>query len=94
MPMQNLLLLAEVRALGVCPCRIITFGRTEYIGCVLVQNSLVWAELKAFGVCPCTIHYLWQNRRHWLCAHAEFITCRATEGIGCVSMQNFLRSQD
>ena len=55
-----------------------------------MQNLLLFAELKALGVCPCKIYYFWQNRRHWVCAHAEFIAFRRTEGIGCVPMQNLL----
>ena len=45
--MQNLLLLAELGTLGVCPCRIHYFGRTGSIGHVPMQNSLLLAELKA-----------------------------------------------
>ena len=40
--------------------------------------------------CPCRIYYFWQNRRHWVCAHAEFITFGRSEGIGCVPMRNLL----
>ena len=42
MSMQNLLLLAGLEALGVCPCRIL----------------LLLEELKALGVCPCRILFL------------------------------------
>ena len=66
------------------------FGRTEGIGCVPMQNLLLLEELKSLGVCPCRIYYFWQKRRHWVCAHAEFITFGRTEGIGCVPMQNLL----
>ena len=55
-PMQKVLLLAELKALGVCPC-----SKTEGIGCVPMQNLLLLAELRALGVCPCTIYYFWQN---------------------------------
>ena len=55
-----------------------------------MQNLLLLAELKALGVCPCTIDCFWQNRRHWVCAHAKFITFGRTEGIMCVPMQNLL----
>ena len=63
-PMQNLLLLAELRALGVWVCAhaaFTTFGRTEGIGCVPLQNLLLLAELKALGVCPCGMYFFWQN---------------------------------
>ena len=61
-PMQNLLLLAELKVLGVCVWRIIImFGRTGIIGCLPMQNILLLAELKALGVCPCRIYYYWQN---------------------------------
>ena len=46
-PMQNLLLLAQLKALGVCPCRIYCFWHFEGIGCVPMQ---LLAELKALGV--------------------------------------------
>ena len=101
-PMQNLLLLAQLKALGQCPCKFllllcpakfIAFG-TEGIGCVPMQNLLLLAQLKALGVCPCKIYCFWQNFwqnwRHWVCAHAEFIAFGTTEGIGCVPMQNLL----
>ena len=78
MPMQSLLLLAERNAFGVC------------IRCVPMQHLLLLAELKALGVCPCKIYYFTQAGRHWVCAHAEFITFGRTEGIGCVPMQNLL----
>ena len=55
-----------------------------------MQNLLLLAELKALGVCPCRIYYYWQNSRHRVCAHAEFITFGRTEGIGHVPMQNLL----
>ena len=45
-PMQNLLLLAGLKALGVC---------------VPMQNLLLLAEPEALGVCPCRIYYFWQN---------------------------------
>ena len=48
-PMQNLLLLAELKALGVCPCR-----RTAGIGRVPMRNVFLLAELKALGVCLST----------------------------------------
>ena len=60
-PMQKLLLLAELKVLGVCPCGIYYFGRTEGIGCVPMQNLLLLAELKVLGMCPCRIYYYWQN---------------------------------
>ena len=59
--MQSLLLLAEPGALGVCPCSIYYFGRTECIGRVPMQNLFLLAELNALGVCPCRIYYFWQN---------------------------------
>ena len=90
MPMQSLLLLAELKALGVCPCRIVTFGCTGGIGCVPMQNFLFLAEPGALGVCPCRIYCFWQNWGHWACAHAEFIAFGRTEGIGRVPMQNLL----
>ena len=43
--MQNLLLLAALNALGVCPCRICFF----------------WPKLKSLGVWPCRIWCFWQN---------------------------------
>ena len=55
-----------------------------------MQNLLLLAELKALGVCPCRTYYFWQNRGHWACAHAEFITFGPTEGIGRVPMQKLL----
>ena len=55
-----------------------------------MQNLLLLADLKALGVCPCRIYYFWQNRRHWVCAHAEFIFSGRTGGIGSVPMQNLL----
>ena len=45
MSMRNLLLLEELKALGVVPMR----------------NMLFLAELKALGVCPCGMYYFWQN---------------------------------
>ena len=48
------------------------------------------AELKALGVCPCRIHCFWQNKRHSVCAHAEFTTFGITESIGCIPLQNFV----
>ena len=72
--MQNLLLL----------------DRTEGIGCVPMQNLLVLAELKALDVCPCKIYCLRLAGRHWVCAHAKFVTFGTTKGIGCVPMQNLL----
>ena len=59
-----------------------------------MQNLLLLAEPEALGVCPCRIYYFWQMRRHWVCAHAEFITFGRTEGIGCVPMQNLLNKFD
>ena len=59
--MQNLFLLAELKALGVCPCRIVAFGRTEGIGRVYMQNLLLLAELKALGMCPCRSYCFWLN---------------------------------
>ena len=73
-PMPTLSLLAELKALGVCPCRI----------------SLLLAKLKALGVCPCRTYYFWQNWGHWACADADFITFGRAEGIGRVPMQNFI----
>ena len=61
MPMQKLLLLAELKVLGVCPCGIYYFRRTEGIGRVPMQNLLFLAALGALGVCPCRIYYFWQN---------------------------------
>ena len=63
MSMQNLLLLAELKVLGMCPCRIYYFwtGRTGGIGRVAMQNLLLLAELKVLGMCPCRIFYYWQN---------------------------------
>ena len=55
-----------------------------------MENLLLLAQLKALGVCPCKIYDFWRNRRHWLCAHAEFIAFGTTEGIGCVPMKNLL----
>ena len=60
-PMQNLLLLAELKVLGVCPCTIFYFwqnwehwvsAHAEYItfggiGRVSLQNLLLLEELKA-----------------------------------------------
>ena len=77
MPMQNLLLLAELKALGVCPCRIYYFW----------QNWGHWAcahaEFITFGR---TEFNFW----HWACAHADFITFGRTGGIGRVPMQTLL----
>ena len=55
-----------------------------------MQNFFASAKLKAFVVCPCRILLLWQNWRHWMCAHPKFITSGRTEGIGRVPMQNFI----
>ena len=41
--------LAELKALGVCPCR-----RDEGIGFVSMHSLLLLAKLKAWGVCPCS----------------------------------------
>ena len=60
-PMRNILLLAELKALGACPLECITFGRTEGNGRVPMRNVLLLAELKAMGGCPCEIYYFWQN---------------------------------
>ena len=60
-PLQNLLHLAELGALGVCPCRFITFGTTERIGRVPMRSLLLLAELKALVVCPCRLYYFWPN---------------------------------
>ena len=78
---------AEV-GMDVRPPSVLLLGRTEGTGCMPMQNLLLLVELKAWGVCPCRIYCFWQNRRHWVCAHAEFITFRRTEGIGCLQMQN------
>ena len=59
--MQNLLLLAELKTLGVCPANFIALGRTEGIGCVPMQNLLLLAKLKGLCVCPCKIFSFWQN---------------------------------
>ena len=67
--------------------KFITFGRTEGIGCVPMQNLLLLAELKALGVCPCKIYYFWQNRRHWVCAHAKFITLTELNTLGALRAQ-------
>ena len=90
MPMQNTLLLAELKVLDMCPCGIYHFGRAEGIGRVPMQNLLLLAELKVLGMCPCRIYCFWQNWEHWTCAHAEFITFGRTGGIGRVSIQNLL----
>ena len=54
--MQNLLLLAELKALVCAHAKFITFGSTEGIGCVPMQDLLLLADLKALGVCPCKIY--------------------------------------
>ena len=51
--MQSVIGLAELNAMGVCPCRILFLGETEGIGCVCMQNFVGLAELKALGMCPC-----------------------------------------
>ena len=89
-PMQTLLLLVEPKASGVWPCKMYCFGRTGGIGCVPMQNLLLLAGRKALGVCPCKIYFFRLNRRHWVCAHAEFIAFGRTEGIGFVPMQHLL----
>ena len=61
MPMQNLLLLAELKALGVCPCNIFCIWQNWGIGCFPLQKLLLLAELGALGVCPCGIYYFWRN---------------------------------
>ena len=48
-PIQNLFVLAELNALGVCPCRIYYFW----------HNGM--HSVCALGVCPCSIYYFWQN---------------------------------
>ena len=78
MPMQNLLLLAELKALGVCPCRIYYFRRTGGIGRVPMQNLLLLAELKALGVCPCRIYYFWPN---WVSIRGRLI---GDEWVQCI----------
>ena len=60
-PMQNLLLLAKLQALGVCPCKVYYFGRTGGKGRLSMQSLLLLVELKALGVCPCRFYYFWQN---------------------------------
>ena len=48
------------------------------------------AELKALGVCPCNTASVWQNWRHWACAHAEFCWFGRTEGTRRVRMQHVI----
>ena len=59
-------------------------------GCHIEPPALLLAEMKALGVCPCGIYYFWRSCRHWVCAHAEFITFGRTEGMGRVPMQILL----
>ena len=69
-------------------------GKTVLHDCASVRRlSLPHSpppRMKPLGVCPCRIFCFWQKRRHWVCAHAKFITFGRTEGIGCVPMQNLL----
>ena len=73
MPMQNLLLLAELKALGVCPCRMYYFW----------QNWRHWvcahAELITFG----------KPWGHWACAHAEFITFGELKALGACPCKTY-----
>ena len=95
MSMRNLLHLAELKVLGMYPCRTHFFWPTEGIGCARMQNCLFLAELRAMGVlCPCRIYFFWQNWGHRACVHAEVITFGRTEGIGCVPRQNLLLLAD
>ena len=59
--MRNLLLLAQLKVLGGCPCRIYYFWQTEGIGHVSMPNLLLLAELKVLGACPCRIYFFWQS---------------------------------
>ena len=74
MPIEIFTTLAELEALGVCACTIL----------------LLSAQLEALGVCPCRISLLWQNWKHWACAHAEFCCFARTAGIGRVPIENFI----
>ena len=47
MSMQNLLLLAELKVLGMCPCRIYYFWQNGGIGRVAMQKLLLLAEMGA-----------------------------------------------
>ena len=60
---------------------IIAFGKSGGIVRVSKQNLLLLAYVKALGVCPCSILLLWQNRRHWACAQAEFIALAQLEAL-------------
>ena len=52
-----------------------------------MQNLLFLGELKSLGVCPCRIYYLSQNCRHWVCAHAKFITLTELNTLGALCAQ-------
>ena len=80
---------AKVR-LCVCPPSAPLFGRSGSNRSVPMQNLLLLAEPKTLGVCQCRIHYFLRNRKHSVCANAEFITFRKSEGIRCVSMRKVL----
>ena len=55
-PMQNLLLFAELKALGVCPCKIYYFDRIEYIGGPVCTGTCMAARLCGRPCsCPCRV---------------------------------------
>ena len=74
MPRQNFLLLAELKAFGVCPSKIYYFWHT--------RRHWVCAHAEFIAVL--------QDQRHWVCAQAKFITCGTTEGIGCVPKHDLI----
>ena len=90
MPMQNLLLLAELNTSGVCPCKIYCFW--QHRGhCVCAHAEFItFGRTEGIGCVPMHNLLLLARRRHWVCAHAKFIAFGKTEGIGFVRMQILL----
>ena len=88
--MQNLLLLAELEALGVCPCRFLLLWQDWRHWARAHADFIPFGRTGGIGRVPPIIYYFWQDSRHWACAHAELIAFGRTEGIGRVPMQNLL----
>ena len=55
-----------------------------------LKDRIPFGRAKGIGRVPMQNFFFWQNRRHWACSPAEFITFGRTRGIGRVPMQNLL----
>ena len=61
MPMQNLSLFAELKAWGVCPCKIYYFDRTQYIGGPVCTGTCMGAR-PCGRPCSCPCRVAWTMR--------------------------------